>query len=72
VVVPQSAAEIHHVVVVPDYVTAPVIKGQKVGTVAFYSGDTLMYEVDIVTKSEVDKTDYFHVLKKMFINLLTK
>ncbi|MBQ7047018.1 MAG: hypothetical protein IJN85_04685 [Oscillospiraceae bacterium] len=39
----------------PQYLEAPVKKGQRVGTVGFYNGDTLLYETSLVTQQAVKK-----------------
>ena len=65
VVIPRSVSELRNVTVLPDYINAPVEKGQRLGTAAFYSGDTLVWETDIAAKSSVDSLTYLYVLKKM-------
>lgn len=70
VVVPKASSEITNKIVIPDYITAPVRKGQKIGTMAFYNGETLVFETDIITKNEVKKSDLSFTVKKSLSNLL--
>lgn len=64
-VIPKNSGELKTVTVLPDYMTAPVAKGQKIGTAAFYNGKNLVYEADIVAAESVDELDYGYVLSKM-------
>lgn len=70
VVVPKASSEITNRIVIPEYITAPVKKGQKIGTMAFYNGDTLVFETDIITKNEVKKSSLLFTVKKSLSNLL--
>lgn len=72
IVIPRGVSELSNVIVMPEYVSAPVEKGQKIGTAAFYNGDTLVYETDIITKSNVEKLSYGYIFKKMLLNLIEK
>lgn len=69
-VLPKSSGELQTVTVLPDYVTAPVTKGQKIGTAAFYNGKTLVYEEDIVAADSVSELNYGYVLKKLLLNMI--
>lgn len=69
-VLPKSSGELQTVTILPDYVTAPVIKGQKIGTAAFYNGKTLVYEEDIVAADSVSELNYSYVLKKLLLNMI--
>ena len=51
--VPKGDKEVRTKVVIPEYITAPVYEGQPVGTAAFFNGDTLVFETDIIIKSTV-------------------
>jgi len=70
VVIPKASSELTNKIVIPEYITAPVKKGQKIGTMAFYNGDTLVFETDIITKNEVKKSDLLFTVKKGLSNLL--
>ena len=72
IVIPKGAGELTNKVVLPDYITAPVRKGQKIGCIGFYNKDTLVFETDIVTKNNVPKSDFSFVFKRMLSNLLKK
>lgn len=69
-VVPRAVNELSTVVVIPEYLTAPLKKGQKIGTAGFYSEKNLVCEIDIVTDSDVNKLTFGFILKKTLCNLL--
>lgn len=71
-VVPKSVSELNTVVVLPDYLNAPLIKGQKIGTAGFYSGDTLMCETDIVVKNDVESLTFRYSFWQILLNLIKK
>jgi len=64
-VVPQGCSELSTVVLIPDYVDAPVKKGQSVGRIGFYNGDSLLYETNLVACEAVDKADFAGSIKKL-------
>jgi len=68
-VIPRSVGELRTVTVIPEYINAPVEKGQRLGTAAFYSGDTLVWETDIVVKESVPRLTYLYILEKMLYKL---
>ena len=70
IVIPKGVSELSNVIVMPAYICAPVKKGQKIGTAAFYNGDTLVYETDIVTQSAVEKLSYGYIFKEMLLKLI--
>ena len=50
--------------VLPEYVTAPVKRGQRIGTAGFYSGKELVCETDIIADGDVNELSYrFSLLK---------
>lgn len=53
IVVPKSDTALKAVMVLPLYVHAPVEKGRKIGSIAFYNGDSLLLETDLVAKEDV-------------------
>lgn len=57
-VVPENNGEITTVVFMPEYIDAPVKKGQRIGCVGFYNGDTLLYETDLITEEAVEKISF--------------
>lgn len=63
-VIPKNAGDLQTAVLIPEFIDAPVKKGQKVGVVGFYNGDTLLYEVDLVTCKNVPKHDFFSGMLK--------
>lgn len=71
-VVPKSVSELNTVVVLPDYLNAPLEKGQKIGTAGFYSGDTLVCETDIVVSNDVEKLTFYYGFKQILLNFIKK
>lgn len=64
-VVGKSAGELSTAVLIPNYIDAPVEKGQMVGKVGFYSGDTLLYETNLVACKKIEKNDFSNSIKKI-------
>lgn len=69
-VVPRGVNELSTIVVIPEYLTAPLKKGQKIGSAGFYSEKNLVCEIDIITSDSVDKLTFGFILKKTLYNLL--
>lgn len=69
-VVPRGVNELSTVVIIPEYLTAPLEKGQKIGSAGFYSEKNLVCEIDIITSDSVDKLTFGFILKKTLYNLL--
>lgn len=58
VVLPKQAAyELSSYVIVPEYINAPVKKGEVVGEIHFYRNDKFLYSIDLRSKNSVDKLD---------------
>ena len=72
IVIPKGVRELSNVVVIPEFVDAPLRKNQKIGTVAFYSGESPVYETDIIVKNDVKKMSYGYVFKELLLNLIEK
>lgn len=72
IVIPKGVRELSNVVVIPKFVDAPLRKNQKIGMVAFYSGESLVYETDIIVKNDVKKLSYGYVFKELLLNLIEK
>lgn len=72
IVIPKGTYELTNKVILPDYISAPVKKGQKIGSIGFYNKDTLVYETDIIVKDSVPKGDFGFVFKRMLSNLFKK
>ncbi|MBE6862462.1 MAG: hypothetical protein E7497_06155, partial [Ruminococcus sp.] len=70
VVIPKGISELSNVIVMPEYISAPVEKGQKVGTAAFYNGETLVYETPVTSKNSVEKLSYRYILKQMLLKVI--
>lgn len=69
-VVPRGVNELSTVVVIPEYLTAPLEKGCKIGTAGFYSEKNLVCEIDIITSEKVDRLTLKYVFRKTLYNLL--
>ena len=69
-VIPKGVNELSTVVVIPEYLSAPVKKGQRIGKAAFYSEKNLVCEIDIITVNNVDKLTFGFVMEKTLTNLL--
>jgi D-alanyl-D-alanine carboxypeptidase (penicillin-binding protein 5/6) len=70
-VVPRSSGEPETVAVIPVYISAPVKKGQRIGTLGFYDGDTLIYETGLVACQSVEKMTFSFAVKK-FLYIMFK
>lgn len=70
VVPKENSEDIRTVVFLPEYIEAPVRKGQEIGILAYYNGRTLLYETPLVTEKSVEKITFLSsfkkILRKMF------
>ena len=71
-VVPKSVNELNTIVVLPDYLIAPLKKGQVIGEAGFYSGDTLVCETDIIVKNNVESISFGYSLQKILSDIIKK
>lgn len=69
IVIPKSVSELSSTVVLPEYLTAPVKKGQIIGTAAFYSEKNLVCETDIIASDNVAKLSLAYVFKSILYNI---
>ena len=69
-VIPRSCGELETVMVLPGYFRAPVRKGQKLGSAAFYQGDTLLYETDVVAADAVRERNFWDALEQITVKML--
>lgn len=69
-VVPKNVTELNTIVVLPDYLKAPLKKGQSIGMAGFYSGDTLVCETDIVVKNDVDSLSFAYSFRKILSDII--
>ncbi|MGN0603140.1 MAG: D-alanyl-D-alanine carboxypeptidase family protein [Oscillospiraceae bacterium] len=66
IVIPKGAADsISSVFILPNYVYAPVKKGDKVGEIQFYRKDKYLFSVDIVAAENADEKTNGIVLLKL-------
>ncbi len=71
-VVPKNITELNTVVVIPDFLTAPIEKGQVIGSAGFYSGDSLVCETDIIVKDNVEALSFGFSFRKILFNIFKK
>ena len=68
----QGSGEISYKISLPEELPAPVCKGEQIGTLNIYSGDELLYEVPLVSDSDVACAGFMHIygnLVKSFVGL---
>ena len=70
--VPKSSGTLDTVVVIPEFAEAPVKRGQRVGTAAFYDGATMVYETPVIVKSDVNKLTFGFVLRRLLLKVIKK
>lgn len=68
-VVPKTDSALKAVLVLPKYVHAPIEKGQKIGSIAFYNGDTLLLETALVAEESVEAMTISTAVEKMLVKL---
>ena len=68
----SGSRDIIYVLTLPEYITAPVKKGQSVGMVSFYCEDVLLYQADLLTEKSMVKRNFKYVFRKMFVKMLNK
>lgn len=69
-VIPKgSEGKMSTIIFLPEYIDAPLKKGQRVGTIGFYADETLLYETPLVTVSSVDKNTFLKSFKKIIVKM---
>ncbi|MBE6850353.1 MAG: D-alanyl-D-alanine carboxypeptidase [Ruminococcus sp.] len=69
--VPAGADDPETVLVLPNYVQAPLSAGQQVGMVYFYHGDTLLCGTALLAEQDVPEISFSYALKKVLRFLFT-
>ncbi len=69
--VPGSAADLETVMVLPDFIRAPLTRGQAVGTVYFYCGETLLCSAPLLAADDVPEISPSFAIKKALRFLCT-
>ncbi len=69
-VVPKNVRELSTAVVLPEYMTAPVKKGQIIGSAVFYSDKNLVCEIEIIAANNVEKLTLGYIFKKTLCNII--
>ena len=70
VTVAKEKHDLRTKIIYPDYIKAPVNIGQPIGCVAFFSGDTLVYESDIVAKKDILALSFGFVFRSMLLKMI--
>lgn len=70
ITVPKGNTGLQTVLVLPEYVEAPVSKGQQLGTAAFYQGDIYLYEVPLTAASSVPRLTFSRAFLRLLDNML--
>lgn len=69
-VIPKgSEGKMETIIFLPEYIDAPLKKGQCVGTIGFYAEETLLYETPLVTVSSVGKNTFLKSFKKIIVKM---
>lgn len=69
IVVPRGTNSLRIICVFPEYLNAPIKKGQKIGTAVFYNGKKVVFETDVIVKNDVKKISLGFVLEKILVNM---
>lgn len=69
--VKQNGEALHTVIVLPEYLQAPVRKGQTAGTVYFYHGDTLLCSTELLITEDVPEMTFRYAFRKILRYLWT-
>lgn len=69
--VPAGAEDPETVLVLPEYIQAPVSEGQHVGMVYFYHGETMLCAAQLLTEQAVPQISFSYALKKVLRFLFT-
>ena len=68
--VPKAEDELVTKVVIPEYISAPVRKGQPIGCAAFYCGDSLVYEAAVIADSDIEALSFDFIVEAMLLKLI--
>lgn len=71
VVAKGRAKEITSKETIPDVIESPVKKGQKVGNIAYYSGNELIGNVELIAAENVEKIGFLYTFEKLLINFVS-
>lgn len=70
ITIAKGSSDIENVIFLPEYITAPIKKGQRLGEVCFYIDDTMIYKTDLIASNQVSEMTFLKALKKLLIHLL--
>ena len=66
----QGSGDISYNADLPDEIAAPLCKGEQIGTLNIFRGDELLYEIPLVSDSDVECASYMHVLGNLARNFV--
>jgi D-alanyl-D-alanine carboxypeptidase (penicillin-binding protein 5/6) len=69
-VVPVGVNELSSVIVIPEYIDAPVKRGQKIGMASFYNDDVLVCEIPITAKENVNELSFGWIFRETLLKLI--
>lgn len=65
-----QSKDMSYVLTLPDYIEAPVEKGQSVGMVSYYIEDILIYQSDLCIEKSIERKSFGRIIQKMFVRML--
>ncbi len=65
-----SKSLIKHETNLPESISAPIKKGQKIGEFVTYKGEKIIKTIPIVAKEDVKKMSFMFLIKKLFISYM--
>lgn len=70
ITIAKGSSDIQNVMFLPEYVSAPIKKNQRLGEICFYIDNTMIYKTDLIATSNIQKMTFPRALKKLIVNLL--
>jgi len=60
----SNTEQIHYAVDLEQSIKAPVVQGQPIGKLSIYQGDQVLKEYDLASPVDIDKVNWFRLLKR--------
>ena len=57
---------------IPQFITAPIEKGESLGEVKYYSGGVLIGKCDVFCDEKIEKIDFFGLLQRLMLSIFDK
>jgi D-alanyl-D-alanine carboxypeptidase (penicillin-binding protein 5/6) len=70
ITIAKGSNDIENVVFLPAYIDAPVSRGQRLGEVCFYIGDTMVYRSELIATDSVERLTFTRALKRVLYYLI--